>query len=110
MRLRDMRFFHSYEIMTPTWFPWIVVGGLLFTILGFIGSKYKEKVYRPIQSLQDFISGSILVAFTGVLMPDLFPTIDLSPVMSSLSFPLSNGSMLTEDVDLQVGPPRLIRS
>ena len=101
-----MRFFHSYQIMTPTWFPWIVIGGLLFTILGFIGSKYKDKVYRPIQSLQDFISGSILVAFTGILIPDLFPMMDLSSVMA----PLHGGSMLTEDVDLQIGPPRLIRS
>ena len=100
-----MRFFHMNEIMMPTWFPWIIVGGLLFTILGFIGSKYKDKPYRSVQSLQDFISGSILVAFTGVLVPDLFPPMELSSV------PLSFGTSgtLTDDVDLQVGPPRLIR-
>jgi hypothetical protein len=91
--------------MTPSWFPWIIVGGILFTILGFIGSKYKDKPYRSVQSLQDFISGSILVGFTGVLMPDLFPPMDL------ISVPLSFGTTggLTDDVDLQVGPPRLIR-
>lgn len=102
-----MRFFHMNEIMIPTWFPWIVVGGLLFTILGFIGSKYKDKPYRSVQSIQDFISGSILVAFTGVLMPDLLPPMELST-----SFPLSfgtSGGGLTDDIDLQVGPPRLIR-
>jgi hypothetical protein len=93
-------------IMTPTWFPWIVVGGLLFTILGFIGSKYKDKPYRSVQSLQDFISGSILVAFTGVLMPDLFPPMELSPV---LPLPFGESKSLTDDLVLQVGPPRLIR-
>jgi hypothetical protein len=91
--------------MTPSWFPWIVVGGLLFTILGFIGTKYKEKDYKPIQSLQDFISGSILVAFTGVLAPDLFPSMNMIP---ELPLSLSGGS--TDDFDLQVGPPRLIRA
>jgi len=95
----------------PSWFPWIVVGGLLFTILGFIGSKYKDKVYQPIQSLQDFISGSILVAFTGILMPDLFPPMEL-PSLAGWSGGGSSGegSALGGDVDLQVGPPKLIRS
>jgi hypothetical protein len=106
------RFFHTIEIMMPLWFPWIVVGGLLFTFLGFVGSKYKEKVYKPLQSLQDFISGSILVAFTGVLMPDLFPAMEL-PAMpwNTAGGGLGgvSGGGLVDDVDLQVGPPRLIR-
>ena len=80
--------------MIPTWFPWIFVGGIAFIVLSFIGSKYKEKEYKNIQNLQDFISGSILIAFTGVLMPDIFPKI-------SIPFP-------TDEMDLQVGPPRLI--
>lgn len=101
-----MRFFHMNGIMTPTWFPWIVIGGLLFTILGFIGSKYKDKPYRSIQSLQDFISGSILVAFTGVLVPDLFPPMEFAPVMPTL---FKTGESLGDEIDLQVGPPRLIR-
>lgn len=88
--------------MIPVWFPWIFVGGIVFIVLSFIGAKYKDKEYRSIQYLQDFISGSILIAFTGVLMPDVFPT---------LSFPyslpqLTGGGM--DDMDLQVGPPRLI--
>jgi hypothetical protein len=86
--------------MTPLWFPWTIVGGLVFLILGFIGTKYKDKLYAPVQSLQDFISGSILVAFTGVLMPDLFPPMEL---------PAMGAQVGADDVDLQVGPPRLIR-
>jgi len=99
------------EIMIPSWFPWIVVGGLLFTILGFIGSKYKDKVYRPIQSLQDFVSGSILVAFTGILVPDLFPPMEL-PTMPAWSGTGGGegGTTGGDDVALQVGPPKLIRS
>ena len=87
----------------PNWFPWIFVGGLVFIALSFVAAKYKDKEYRKIQVLQDFISGSILIAFTGVLMPDFFPKVE---VPSNISVP----SMLSTDsgdLDLQVGPPRL---
>lgn len=96
--------------MIPLWFPWIIVGGLLFTFLGFVGSKYKDKVYQPLQSLQDFISGSILVAFTGLLMPDIFPPMEL-PVMpwSGQDGKNPGAGSLSDDLDIQVGPPRLIR-
>ena len=78
--------------MIPTWFPWIFIGGIVFVALSFLGSKYKDKTYKQIQFLQDFISGSIVIAFTGILMPDIFPKI----------------SIPSDEMDLQVGPPRLI--
>jgi hypothetical protein len=89
--------------MTPVWFPWMFVGGILFIVLSFIGAKYKEKEYRSIQFLQDFISGSILIAFTGVLIPDVFPAF---PALSVLSLPTQNAFDEMEMV--QVGPPRLM--
>ncbi len=87
----------------PNWFPWIFIGGIIFIIFGFIGSKYKDKEYNKVKSIQDFISGSILIAFTGVLVPDLFPKMDLSNIL-----PKSLDAMDSGDLDLQVGPPRLI--
>ena len=87
--------------MMPNWFPWIFVGGIVFIILSFIGAKYKDKTYRSIQYLQDFISGAILIAFTGVLVPDIFPVMEFPSGMPSM------GSNM-DDMDLQVGPPRLI--
>ncbi len=89
--------------MIPVWFPWIVVGGILFIALSFVGSKYKNKEYKNIQFLQDFISGSILIAFVGVLMPDIFPKVEIPVILPSIV--TSGGG---EDIDLQVGPPRLI--
>ncbi len=80
------------------------VGGILFIALSFIGAKYKEKEYRSIQFLQDFISGSILIAFTGVLIPDVFPA--FPAVSSFLSLPTQNAFDEMEMV--QVGPPRLM--
>lgn len=80
------------------------VGGILFIVLSFIGAKYKEKEYRSIQFLQDFISGSILIAFTGVLIPDVFPAFPAVP--SFLSLPTQNAFDEMEMV--QVGPPRLM--
>ena len=89
--------------MIPNWFPWIFVGGLVFIILSYVAAKYKDKEYRKIQILQDFISGSILIAFSGVLMPDFFPSITIP---SNIGVPsLINTD--SGDLDLQVGPPRL---
>jgi hypothetical protein len=84
--------------MIPNWFPWMFIGGIVFMVLSIIGSKYKEKEYKKIQYLQDFISGSIVIAFTGVLMPDIFPKFEM---------PQTNILSLNDDIDLQVGPPRL---
>ena len=100
--------------MTPVWFPWMFVGGLLFIVLSFIGAKYKEKEYRSIQYLQDFISGSILIAFTGVLIPDVFPAFPALSTMSTMSALSSFPSLPTHDAFdememVQVGPPRLMR-
>lgn len=110
-RQRHARFSRTSYIMTPVWFPWMFVGGILFIVLSFIGAKYKEKEYRSIQYLQDFISGSILIAFTGVLIPDVFPAF---PSFSSLSALSSFPSLPTQDAFdememVQVGPPRLMR-
>ncbi len=95
----------------PSWFPWIFIGGIIFIVLGFVASKYKDKPYKNIQFLQDFISGSILIAFTGVLMPDIFPKIDIpAPLSGSLGNIVGNtngGGGGDADFDLQVGPPRL---
>ena len=88
----------------PIWFPWMFVGGVLFIVLSFIGARYKDKEYKNIQFLQDFISGSILIAFTGVLVPDLFPAMEFPISMPSMS----GGGLSEYDVDLQVGPPRLV--
>jgi len=86
--------------MMPVWFPWIFVGGVIFILLSFIGAKYKDKEYRNIQFIQHFLSGSILIAFTGVLVPDVFPPMNLSFSLPSL------GS--ADEMDLHVGTPRLM--
>jgi hypothetical protein len=86
--------------MIPEWFPWIFIGGVLFIILSFLGTKYNDKEYKKIQLFQDFISGSILIGFVGVLVPDIFPVI-------TIPFPTLSDE-ISDDLDLQVGPPRLI--
>ena len=89
--------------MMPSWFPWIFVGGVVFIALSFLAAKYKDKDYKTVQFLQDFISGSIVIAFAGVLMPDVFPKMELPE-----SIPIAFGGAITSnDFDLQVGPPRL---
>lgn len=82
----------------------MLVGGLVFIMLSFVGSKYKDKEYKNIQFAQDFISGSILIALTGMLVPDLFPQFELPASLSTLG---TLGSTVSDDIDIQVGPPRL---
>ena len=82
----------------------MLVGGLVFIALSFIGSKYKDKEYKNIQFAQDFISGAILIALTGMLVPDLFPQFELPASLSTLG---ALGSAISDDIDIQVGPPRL---
>ncbi len=97
-------FCHNNKKIMPNWFPWIFVGGILFIVLSYIGAKYQDKVYRKVQYLQDFISGAILIGFVGVMMPDVFPKMDI-PVELPISI---NGGSSNTDFDLQVGPPRLV--
>lgn len=94
--------------MIPTWFPWIFVGGVVFIILSFLGTKYKDKQYKNIQFFQDFISGAILIAFAGVLVPDFFPKMELPMIHLPLNMK-GSGDMMGDNADfeLQVGPPRL---
>jgi len=95
--------FFSHELkMMPVWVPWMFVGGIVFIVLSFVGSRYKDKEYKNIQFAQDFISGSILIAFTGVLVPDLFPVMELPNVLPTIQ------QAVDHDLDLQVGPPRLM--
>jgi hypothetical protein len=86
--------------------PWIFIGGCIFILLSFIGSRVANKPYKTTQYLQDFISGSIVITFISVLMPDILPVIEM-PSLPQLS---SGGSSLYDngDVELQVGPPRLM--
>jgi uncharacterized membrane protein len=90
--------------MMPVWFPWMLVGGVIFILLSFIGTRYKDKEYKNIQFLQDFISGSILIALAGILVPDIFPVMEIPASLPAFS----GGSSSDYDVDLQVGPPRLV--
>jgi len=100
-------FFSQQQQMMPTWFPWIFVGGLIFILLSFIGAKYKDKEYKNIQFLQDFISGAIMIGFTGVLVPDLFPVLEIPSLPSLSSMPSLSAEGGGSDMELQVGPPRL---
>jgi hypothetical protein len=92
----------------PAWIPWIFVGGLAFMALSFLASKYKEKEHKPIAFAQDFISGGIVIALLGVLVPDAFPAFPISS--GDMTLPNFTTMMQTatgdNDIALQVGPLR----
>jgi hypothetical protein len=83
------------------------VGGIAFMLLSFLASKYQSKQHKTITFAQDFISGSILIALLGVIVPDVFPAFPLSS--SSVALP-NFSSMLRsgggDDIEIQVGPLR----
>lgn len=90
------------------WFPWMIVGGISFMILNFVASKYNERKHSPTMFIQDFVSGGILIALLGALVPDYFPAFPVSARdVSSMSLPTIPGvTGPSSDFDLQVGPLR----
>jgi len=91
----------------PPWLPWMFVGGIAFMILSLLASKYQGKQHKTITFAQDFISGSILIALLGVLVPDVFPDFPLST--SSVAMPNFSGMLRSgggDDIEIQVGPLR----
>jgi hypothetical protein len=90
----------------PIWFPWIIIGGIVFMLLGFVSTKYQDRKVKPISFLQDFISGCILITFVGILAPDMLPHIN---VADTLHMDISSLLKNTDGDLLQVGPPPLHR-
>lgn len=90
----------------PPWLPWMFVGGIAFMLLSFLASKYQNKQHKTITFAQDFISGSILIALLGVIVPDVFPAFPLST--SSIALPNFSGMLRSggDDIEIQVGPLR----
>jgi len=103
-------FFSLYISMMelPLWFPWMIVGGISFMLLNFIASKYNQRSHSNTMFAQDFISGGILIALLGALVPGYFPKFPISPSdVSGLALPTIPGiTGPSSDIDLQVGPLR----
>jgi hypothetical protein len=91
----------------PTWFPWIVVGGAVFMALSFVAAKYKGVPHTGKAFVQDFLSGGVVIALLGVLVPDVFPDFPLSVPSSSEVSTTMKGLLSgtgSDDVELQLGP------
>jgi hypothetical protein len=89
----------------PPWLPWIFIGGLAFMILSFIASKYQDKPHKNISFAQDFISGGIVIALLGSLVPDAFPAFPVE--INDLKLPsMTKLVQMDDDLDIQVGPLR----
>jgi hypothetical protein len=100
-------FFSLYISMMalPTWLPWTFVGGFVFMLLSFIAAKYNDRNHATTAFAQDFISGGIVIALLGALVPDYFPTFPISSSdIPSISLPTP--SIASGGWDLQVGPLR----
>lgn len=91
-------------MLLPEWSPWILVGGLFFMSLNWIASKYQNRQHTNKAFMQDFLSGSIIMAFLGFVSPNIFPVIDQSLISSLTSVSSLSGWSDNQDYDLQVGP------
>ena len=106
LRSSALRFSPLNTIM-PSWFPWIFVGGVVFMALSFVAAKYKGVPHSGRAFAQDFLSGGVVIALLGVLVPDVFPAFPFavpstSEVSTTMKGLLSGGGM--DDVMLQLGP------
>lgn len=77
-------------------------------ILNFIASKYNQRKHPGVMFAQDFISGGILIALLGALVPDYFPPFPITKNdVASIALPTIPGvTGPSSDFDLQIGPLR----
>lgn len=90
----------------PAWVPWMLVGGVLFAGLSIAAAKYNGRQQKSTAIAQDFLSGSILIALLGAIMPDYFPQfpIDAKGLMQLGSSGGGVAGSQASDFDLQLGP------
>ncbi len=55
-----------------------IVGSILFSILGVIATYYRDDKPTGKSIGRDFVAGALIVLFLNVLMPSLFPTLNLT--------------------------------
>jgi hypothetical protein len=83
----------------------MLVGGILFAGMSIAAAKYNGRQQKSTAIAQDFLSGSILIALLGAIMPDYFPQFpidakDLMQLSASVGGAVGGGN----DIDLQLGP------
>ena len=103
--------------------PWILISGLIFSLLSYVANRYHGKERNVRELAQDFIGGSIFVSLLSAIVPDIFPDIsnnfslklgnfnlfDATKIIgNSISSASVNtfggGSSKADDIDLQIGP------
>lgn len=103
--------------------PWIVISGLVFSILSYVANRYHGKERSNTQLAQDFVGGSVFLGLLSAVVPDIFPDIssyignpisgiklgDATKVLENTlakvsSTPILRGGSRADDIELQVGP------
>lgn len=78
-----------------------LIGGIIFSILGMIATKYRGDKTSSTSISRDAISGAVFVVFLQLLIPDYFPMIHLGNIMERVKY--IGGS--EPDMDLQFTLP-----
>lgn len=63
-----------------------IIGGIIFSILGTISTKYRGDKSSSSTIGRDAISGAIFVGFLQLLIPDYFPIFNLNNVIEQVKY------------------------
>ena len=112
--------------------PWILISGLIFSLLSYAANKYHGRDRNIKELSQDFLGGSIFIGLLSAIVPDIFPDISSKLNISGMNLEnmtkifgggvgglsitkslaslgsttdtISNTKSSTDDMELQVGP------
>jgi hypothetical protein len=85
------------------------LGAISFAILGVVATYYRDDAPSKKSVARDFVAGSLMVSFTMLLMPAMFPKVDVTIPLPDITDVMGRGELFTtkskgggNDYDLQL--------
>lgn len=97
------------NIMNTSLAVYALGGAIIFAALSVVSTKFREESLKPIHIVRDTAAGGILTAVLLALIPEMFPAVDLSSMLSNTQTAVSATipkSLRFDEYDLQVGYPK----
>ncbi len=86
------------------------LGAVAFAVLGVVATYYRDDTPSKKSVARDFVAGSIMVSFAMLLMPAMFPDVNISIPLPDVTDVISRGELFAaksgggvgKDYDLQL--------
>jgi hypothetical protein len=69
------------------------LGAVAFAVLGIIATYYRDDTPSKKSVARDFVAGSLIVSFAMLLMPAMFPAVNMSIPLPDVTDVISRGEL-----------------